>query len=257
VGLSIVIRSRMFTPDMSQRASEEALDICLDALVRIDLLWLRLNPTTPRLRDSGVRYYHEGIKDEWYDIGAALHDQVADCKGLAAWRVAELRASGEDLAAATSKKFAVINDPSIGKLLLYHIQVTRGDGSVEDPSRETGMGGVEPDGYLPVPGVAWAVANAMTHNIGAAMLGNPRALEVLQELQERANRGDRLAYYLRGVARDIVASGYDPRKTKFVRHDDGSFEWVYPHEVDGTRHVLAPHTSAGLESRQGGTQGGR
>ena len=50
----------------------------------------------------------------------------------------------------------------------------------------------------------------------------------LDELRERANRGDRRARYLRGVAREIVQSGYDPRKTKFLRHRDGSFEWVYP-----------------------------
>jgi hypothetical protein len=228
MGITITFNTRMFTPDMSQSASEQGLDYCLDALVAIDMLWLRLNPRTPRLRDSGVRYHHEMIRDEWFDIGAALHDKVADCKGLAAWRVAELRVSGEDPAAHTSKKFVEIDDPTVGKLLLYHIQVTRGNGVIEDPSRETGMGGSEPDGYIPVPGVAWAVANAMTNTVGAAMLGNPSAIKALAELRERANKGDKIAYYLRGVARDIVKRGYDPRKTKFVRHADGSFEWVYP-----------------------------
>jgi hypothetical protein len=175
-----------------------------------------------------VRYYHSGIVDEWHDIGAAMHDKVADCKGLGCWRTAELRASGEDPAAHPFKKFAVIDDPTVGKLLLYHIQCQRGDGRIEDPSRELGMNVDEPDGFIPVPGVRWSVANAMTNAVGAALLGDTRAQQVLDELRERANRGDRRARYLRGVAREIVQSGYDPRKTKFLRHRDGSFEWVYP-----------------------------
>ena len=228
MGISVVLRTRMFSPDMSQAASEVYLDIQLDALVAMDLVWLRLNPETPALHASGVRYHHEQIKDEWLDIGAALHDRVCDCKGLAAWRVAELRTSGEDPAARTCKKFAVVDDPAVGRLMLYHIQVERGDGTIEDPSRDLGMGGEEPDGYLPVPGVAFAVANTLTHTIGAGMLGDAAALAALDALRARAEAGDRTAKYLIGVAREIRARGYDPHKTKFVRRPDGAFEWTYP-----------------------------
>jgi hypothetical protein len=251
MGIIITLRTRMFTADMSQRASEVYLDIQLRALVDMDLYWLRLNPGTPKLRVSGVRYYHEGIRDEWFDIGAALHEHVADCKGLAAWRVAELRASAEDVAAHTTLKFAVVDDATLGKMLLYHVQVMRGDGRIEDPSREQGMGGSEPDGYLPVPGVAWAVANALTHTVGAAMLGDRQGAAALEELWQRSQRGDRRARYLVGVVQSIVDRGYDPRRTEFVRQADGSFAWVYPGE-GGTQ---AP-PDIGLESR-GGVQGGR
>ena len=238
MGITITLHTRLFTEDMSQRASEQGLDYCLDCLVNLDLLWLRLHPDTPKLCDSGVRYNHQLIVDEWHDIGAALHDHIADCKGLGAWRTAELRASGEDPAAHTFKKFAVVDDPTVGKLLLYHIQCQRGDGRIEDPSRDLGMNMDEPDGFIPVPGVRWAIANAMTNEVGAAMLGDQRAQRVLNELRERANRGDRIARYLRGVARDIVTRGYDPRKTELLRHRDGSVEWVYPtgaSAVGGTR----------------------
>ena len=231
MGILITLRSRIFTPDWSQRASEQVLDIQLNALVDIDLLWLRLNPRTPNLRDSGVRYFHDGIVDEWHTIDAALHDGVADCKGLAAWRVAELRASGEDPAAHTFKKFAVVDDPTVGNMLLYHIQAQRGDGRIEDPSRDIGMNAVEPDGYIPVPGVAWRVLNVLEHTIGAAMLGDQAALDALAALRARADGsspGSHMARYLLGVCRMIRERGYDPRKTDFVRRDDGAFEWDYP-----------------------------
>ena len=246
MGITITMRTRMFTPDMSQRASEMYLDIQLDALIAMDMLWLRLNPKTPKIRRSGVRYYHEGIRDEWLDCGAALHDHVIDCKGAAAWDVAELRASGEDPGAHTTKKFVEVVDPTVGKLLLYHVLTERGDGRVIDISRELGMGGIEPDGYMPVPGVAFAIANALTHTIGASQLGNRDADAALEELWQREQRGDKRAKYLNSVVRMILAQGYDARRNKFVRQADGSFEWVYP---DGNGN------SDGLESR-GGNGGG-
>ena len=228
MGITITVRTRIFTPDWSQRASEMVLDIQLDALIAIDLLWLRLNPKTPRLRASGVRYYHEGIKDEWYTIDAAIHDRVADCKGLAAWDVAELRALGEDPGAHTTKRFVEVVDPTVGKLLLYHVLTERSDGRLIDPSRELGMGGSEPDGYMPVPGVAWGIANALTHTIGASQLGNTEADAALEELWQREQRGDQRAKYLNSVVRMIINRGYDARRSKFVRRADGSFEWDYP-----------------------------
>jgi hypothetical protein len=246
VGITITVRTRIFTPDWTQRASEMVLDIQLDALIAIDLLWLRLNPKTPRMRASGVRYYHEGIKDEWFSVDAALHDHVADCKGLAAWDVAELRASGEDPGAHTTKRFVEVVDPTVGKLLLYHVLTERSDGRLIDPSRELGMGGSEPDGYMPVPGVAWGIANALTHTIGASQLGNTEADAALEELWQREQAGDKRAKYLNSVVRMIINQGYDARRSRFVRRADGSFEWDYP-DANGNPN--------GLESRGG--NGGR
>ena len=253
MGIIITMRSRIFTPDWSQRASEMVLDIHLDSLIAIDLLWLRLNPKTPRLRVSGVRYYHEGIKDEWHSIDAALHDRVIDCKGAASWDVAELRATGEDPGAHTTKKFVEVVDPTVGKLLLYHVLTERSDGRLIDPSRDLGMGGSEPDGYMPVPGVAFAIANALTHTIGASQLGNRDADATLEELWQREQAGDKRAKYLNSVVRMIIAQGYDARRSKFVRRSGGSFEWVYP--GDGDNGSNGGGNPNGLESRGG--NGGR
>ena len=226
----IQIRSRIFAGEWSRTASEKVLDIILDALVQIDILWLRLNPSTPKLADSGVRYYHEGIVDEWFTIDEALHEGVADCKTLATWRVAELRASGEDPGAKVIKKFAVINDPTVGEMLLYHILVQRSSGIIEDPSKETGMHEPEPDGYIPVPGVHWPVLNRVTNIVGAGMLGNAHAVRQLVDLRTRAEAGDQRAKYLVDVAKLVRLKGYDPTKTKWIRRDDGSWDWTHDGE---------------------------
>lgn len=228
--ISIELKTRIFTEMWSQAASEKVLDIILEALVQIDILFLRLNPKTPKLYESGVRYYHEGIKDEWFSVDEALHERLADCKGLSAWRVAELRESGEDLAAKCTKKFAVIGDPTVGRLVLYHVLVQRGDGTIEDPSRKLGMNMPEPDGYIPVPGVPWIIVNGLQNAIGAAMQGNVVAVDQLARLRQRAEAGDARAKYIVQVARIIREKGYTPDKNEWKRLPDGRWDWVYPDE---------------------------
>lgn len=225
-------RTRIFTEAYTQAASERALDRWLEALVQQDMDYLREHPDTPRLRDSGVRYYHDGrgsdrgVIDEWMDIPEALHEGVTDCKSLSAWRVAELRVSGADPGARCGKRFALVDDPDVGQLMLYHVIVVRGDGRTEDPSAECGMNVEEPDGYLPVPGVPWAVVNGMTNMVGAAMLDNEVALGQLHALRRRAERGDGRARYLVEIARLICDRGYDPRRTRWARLPDGAWRWL-------------------------------
>lgn len=226
------LRTRIFSEAYSQAASERALDRWLEMLAQQDMDYLREHPDTPRLRDSGVRYYHDGrgsdrgVVDEWMDIPEALHEGVTDCKSLAAWRVAELRVSGEDSGARCGKKFALIDDPDAGQLMLYHVIVLRSDGRTEDPSAELGMNVDEPDGYIPVPGVPWVIVNGMTNAVGAAMLGNPDATAQLRRLRQRAEHGDARARYLIEVARLIRDKGYDPHRARWGRLPDGSWRWL-------------------------------
>jgi len=227
----VKFRTRIFTEAYPQAASERALDRWLEALAQQDEDYLRAHPDTPRLRASGVRYYHSGrgsrsgVVDEWMDIPEALHEGVTDCKSLSAWRVAELRVTGEDLGARCGKRFAVVDDPDVGELMLYHVIVQRSDGRTEDPSAELGMNAEEPDGYIPVPGVPWRVVNGMTNIVGAALLGNDEATTQLGRLQQRARQGDARARYLVEVARLIRDKGYDPARTRWDRLPDGSWGW--------------------------------
>lgn len=93
---------------------------------------LKRHPGLPRLYSSGVRYRQEppGV-DEWIQAPVALARRWDDCEGLASWRAAELRVTGEDPDALTDTRHH-------GRK--WHAFVRRGDGSIEDPSRILGMG---------------------------------------------------------------------------------------------------------------------
>jgi hypothetical protein len=221
-------RTRIFTDAYSRAASERVLDRWLESLTLQDLDYLREHPDTPRLYDSGVRYYHEGIVDEYFDIPECLNETIADCKSLAAWLAAEYRFRGIDPGARCCKKFALVEDPNVGSLLLYHIQVQRADGTIEDPSAVLGMNKDDVDGFIPVPGVPWAVSNGMTNLVGAVMLGNETAFEQLTELRVRAEKGDARARYLVGIAELIHNKGYDPKRNKWKRFPDASWGYALP-----------------------------
>ncbi len=122
----------------SPMISKHILYILLDALVAIDELALRCDPTLPPLYRSGVRYQQEppGVED-WCDIGAAMEQGHADCEDLASWRVAELRVRH----GINAQPY--VKDPSVvrgGTVLMFHIQVLLPNGAIEDPSRKLGMG---------------------------------------------------------------------------------------------------------------------
>lgn len=228
----MILRTRIFQDGWTREQSERALDLLLELLTQLDLIYLTAHPETPRLYDSGVRYYHDGrgsaagLVDEYLTVDEALSEGVADCKSLAAWLAAEYRVSGRDPGARCTKKFVEVDDPDVGRLLLYHVLTLRSDGTIEDPSRVLGMNQDEPDGYIPVPGVPWVVVNGMTNAVGAALLGNELALNQLEALRQRAERGDARAAYLIGVARLIRNKGYDPARSRWTRLSNSSWTWT-------------------------------
>lgn len=117
----------------------------LDALAQADYEYLRQHPETPSLYEWAPAYkikprpYVPGIgeqADVWQDIPSTMRRGTADCKDLAAWRVAELCLAGHVAGFH-------IKVQQLGDLIVYHIQ-TEGytpDGRFvrEDPSRLLGM----------------------------------------------------------------------------------------------------------------------
>jgi len=87
----------------------------------------------PLLYQSGVRYERDRTDTEmqWWDIPAILSVGYADCKGLAAWRIAELQAFGY------SAEPVITMQGNNGHEVL-HVQV-RGPRGLEDPSEILGM----------------------------------------------------------------------------------------------------------------------
>ena len=114
-----------------------AIKPLLVANVLINRFYLRAHPGTPPLYRSGVRYRNEDPTKGYEDfaiIPAILGRGWGDCDDLCPWRVAELQEQGEKAGIRIKWK----RTPN-GKL--YHVQVRRANGTIEDPSRILGMKG--------------------------------------------------------------------------------------------------------------------
>lgn len=114
--------------------SQNSMLWILEAIVQVNILFLKEYPHTPALYDAPVRYEEEkhGI-EEWQDIPTTLEKGVADCEDLATWRAAELRMMNVDA-------HPFLRWREVGDDLRYHALVWLPGGKIEDPSRAMGMG---------------------------------------------------------------------------------------------------------------------
>jgi len=117
----------------------------LDAQVRNNLVFLSLNPGTPMLYASGVRYKPEPNYtfmgkpcEEFAAIPIVLERKNGDCDDLAPWRVAELIRGGERAKIRVQWRARKNADGSQGRKY-FHIVVRRADSTIEDPSALLGM----------------------------------------------------------------------------------------------------------------------
>lgn len=124
----------------------------LRAVVAVNRWYLRQNPNIPDLYQAGVVFRREpwaGVVDEFADIPTILERGWGDCDDLVSYRVAWLkeRAYGFDQRGREPdagikiywrkpRRSAAFNGKR-GRL--FHAQVRRQNGEVEDPSRLLGM----------------------------------------------------------------------------------------------------------------------
>ena len=118
----------------TQAGKVRTLLALLEALIASNMAYLEVVPNAPMLYNAGIRYTPDEVGDEkWKDIPQVLATRAGNCKEFASWRVAELRARGDDLARP------IVVTTQEGPRTLFHIVVRRGDGIIEDPSRILGM----------------------------------------------------------------------------------------------------------------------
>jgi len=135
---AVTFVSGSFGTEREREHANEVLQIMLDALYKVNCSYLRRFPETASLYASGVRYRKEAPgKEEWQDIPTVLKQGFGDCEDLACFRAAELTVR-EGVPAVPSLKWQRIPSKN---MVLYHILVERADGSIEDPSKQLGMGG--------------------------------------------------------------------------------------------------------------------
>ena len=126
------------------------LRLPLEALTVMNVGFLRRNPRTPPLYQSGIVWKMEGVNrctgrpaEVFAPIPEVLGQGWGDCEDLAAWRAAELRLRGHKRAYAFAVRSGSMRHPELGKVNLIHILVSR-DGTcalsaIEDPSVILGM----------------------------------------------------------------------------------------------------------------------
>lgn len=109
----------------------------LEATILANRLYLRLHRVTP-LYESGIRYEEEPANQGYEDFATVpviLKRGWGDCDDVVAWRIAELRNSGESAKVRLKWQY----DPAL-KARMFHVLVRRANGQVEDPSLRLGMG---------------------------------------------------------------------------------------------------------------------
>jgi len=114
--------------------SRPILDAALEATTRLNESMLKAGDVPPfREAVNAVRWKPEPPGDEHFDhAGVVLGRGWGDCDDLAPWHAASLRVTGQDPGA---RAFVKKSGPT-----RWHAVVQRSDGSVDDPSKEAGMG---------------------------------------------------------------------------------------------------------------------
>lgn len=112
-------------------SSDESVQTLLDALTAINVVFLKSHGSVPGIFESGVRYKRERRgSEEWLTIPIVIQRGYGDCEDLACWLAASYRCNG-----VAARAVAYRSAPHV-----RHIVVLLPDGTIEDPSRELGMG---------------------------------------------------------------------------------------------------------------------
>lgn len=132
-----VIQIQLASPQLRGHARlfAETVRSLLQALVMVNRIALRSDKRIPPMYRAGIRYKREPSGQETFrDLYVILANKGGDCAHLAAWRVAELQEAGENATIRVTWK-TTRRGPR-----LFHVQVRRGNGKIEDPSKLLGMG---------------------------------------------------------------------------------------------------------------------
>jgi hypothetical protein len=128
-----------FGPNQDPIEVEKGLHKGLEFLAQMDRAYLLANPKTPPLYQLGLRYIRDPLgKEKWRGVDSLIQQGGGDCKSLAALRATELRLSkpADPARFVLRKKSVVMNGEN---WVVYHVQILRADGAVEDPSAIMGM----------------------------------------------------------------------------------------------------------------------
>ena len=115
---------------MSDEETARFVGELVETMVLRNIQFLSKHPRL-QLMQAGIVYL-ESTNGPWRDVPHTLKARSGDCKSIVPWRLAELRLTGE-----SARAQVVITDDAAS---LFHLQVVRENGTIEDTSRLLGMG---------------------------------------------------------------------------------------------------------------------
>lgn len=142
----------LFSTEDERDSSQKRVLVLLEALTLCNQFYLQEHPETPWMYQSGIVYklpaqFESGAKEGgvagyrgevFRDIPRIIENGGGDCDNLCAWRTAEIR---HRLGVAAKPYITWRKRPDGG--VTYHCITLWPDGSSEDSSLLTGMGGKE------------------------------------------------------------------------------------------------------------------
>lgn len=124
----------IFGAQKDWRRLKARLDPLLFGLHECNRAYLREEPLTPPLYESGIKYRVEPlrprVREQWQDIELTIKRGHGDCEDLAAWRSAELAQAG-----IAARPIAILSGELPGGVRVMHAVVQLPDGTIEDPSK--------------------------------------------------------------------------------------------------------------------------
>lgn len=157
------MRIKMAVPEA--HITKPVLDAALESVTRLDEQMVR-DGTVPHFDDAKhrINWKPEPKGDEHFDhAGKVVARGWGDCDDQAPFLAGSLRASGEDPEAR-----AVVRKSGFRK---WHAIVERGDGSIDDPSRETGMGSGRRVNQVPGVFGVFGINGAVVSPMGVSGVG--------------------------------------------------------------------------------------
>lgn len=125
------------SPDpRAAKVSIEMLRSLVTGLALADYAYLKANPQTPKLYESGVRYVAEPGTENWLTVPELMKTKQGDCEDLAGWRAAEYWLKG--IPARPDVRARLVNG-----VWRAHAFVRLPDRRIDDPSIKLGMKGID------------------------------------------------------------------------------------------------------------------
>jgi hypothetical protein len=141
MAFEILIRLGGWGPDTPPEDMARVIEHLVEGVALANYGQMRAQPF-PTIGSGVIHYDVEGDAELFDDATTVLSRRSGDCDDLVAYRLAECWIEGdlEAEALVNWQRTEPSEDDASGIPWLFHVRVRRGNGQIEDPSEDLGMG---------------------------------------------------------------------------------------------------------------------